>query len=227
LAEFGGELAYIMTCDVSQFQQAIQRARASTERMQQTFRVLHGDFVKVDSQTRAMQRGFRDLGSQFAFVGGLITNLSIMSFVLHLMWTRLETSQERIRDAQERYNRAVARYGPASERARSALRDHELAHRALQRAQMEHQIQMALFSVQMATLTARTITQIAAMLALRAATQAAIAGMVAPLAGIAVGVGAYAAFRLLAPRIEIESEPEINIKTELRRTDYRRISGVG
>jgi len=41
-----GEIGGILTLDISQFQQATERARASTERMQQSFRVLHGDFVK-------------------------------------------------------------------------------------------------------------------------------------------------------------------------------------
>jgi len=165
-----------------------------------------------------------------------------MSFVLHLMLTRIAHSTERVRDLQERYNEVVEKFGPASVQAERALRNLRLAQEDLTRATREQYIQFVLFGSQ-AVLVAKDLIDLirqargarralAALAAVRAIP--ARLGAAAPFLRVAgpLGIAALAAFafgaivpplvfgafrprervRIEPPRVTVETEEGIEVK---------------
>jgi len=230
-----------LTTAVVDFEKATVRATPQT--------TLFGKRVyEVVPAAKAAETQVGRFGRITGILSGMIVKASIMSFVLHLMFARVEHTTERVRDMQERYNEVVEKFGPASVQAERALRNLRLAQADLTRATREQYIQFVLFGSQIVLIAKDAIDLIrqlggvrralAGLAALRAIP--ARLGAAAPLLRVAgpLGIAALAAFafgaivpplvfgafrprervRIEPPRVTVETEEGI----EVRATKTRR-----
>jgi len=211
----------------------IRRIYSETEKLDQTTRGVGRRMSEADIALRRMkerereiQSATRELTTAFGMLGGVVTNVSIMSFVLNLMWSRLEHTQERIRDLQERHTEAMMKYGPASKQAQRLARDLEMAYADLSRAQRESTVQMVLFGMQAIALVPKLITLTRMLWGLRLAMLPipgwAIAGLM--LGGLAFYAGVVGgAFPL--PTVTVRQPEGLQVNVEYERGYFGRRAG--
>jgi len=219
-----GEYRYRISVD-DLASDVIRRIYSETERLDRATRgagrrVSEADIAlrRMSEREREIRAATRDLTTAFGMLGGVVTNVSIMSFVLNLMWSRLEHTQERIRDLQERHTEALMKYGPASRQAQRLARDLEMAYADLGRAQRESTVQMVLFGMQAVALVPKILTLTRMLWGLRLAMLPipgwAIAGLMLAGLGVYAGIvgGAFP-----APTIAVRQPEGVQVSVEYER----------
>ena len=100
---------------------------------------------------------FQGLTSVLGRTSGVLTQISIMSFVYNLIQRRIEHSTLAVAEATRRYEESLSRYGVTSQRTISAQQKLRMAQQDVVRAQNEGILNAIILGTQMGMLGVRTI----------------------------------------------------------------------
>ena len=177
---------------VASFQQGekvVKVYKGSLEDFTKTLRYQAKTMNDVVVSVRGFQVNLTQLQSAFDRLNAIVTQASIMLFVINITVGRVRSAMLTAARAQEAYNEAVRKYGRHSTQAQRALRRWKKAQEDLNWAIMQAKLQAILFGLSVGRMVVDIATYIAKVYAAIAADTAHVAVLSAKVALMTMGVG--------------------------------------